>query len=441
VRKSADARAPSPQPLAALQAISLQEDTPQNPVPQNAAPGNAAQQVTSYTLPPDLYKKAHDLARIEFWTQLIAFPYGLILFWIVLGSKLSAKYREFAERISHKRFLQAAVFSPLLILTVAALMSPADFFEHQLARAYGLSVQGWGSWTWDWTKEQCVNVVIGTILIWLLYNVIRRSPRRWWLYFWLISLPVGLFLFFLQPIVVDPLFHKFEPLAQKDPILVASLQEMSRRAGENIPPRRIFLMDAGAKTTELNAYVTGIGASKRIVVWDTTIAKMTTPQIVFVTGHEMGHYVLGHIPKLLAGEALFLFLLLYLGFRFVAWSLSRRGKHWRIRGVDDWASLPVLILPLFVISFVANPIENALSRHYEHQADQYGLEVTHELTPDSSEQAAQAFQILGEVDLEDPAPNPVDVFLFYTHPPISDRIRFALAYDPWSKGGAGEFLH
>jgi len=115
----------------------------------------------------------------------------------------------------------------------------------------------------------------------------------------------------------------------------------------------------------------------------------------------------------------------------VGWALLRWRQKWEIRGVDDWASLPVLILPLFVLSFIANPIVSAVSRHYEHQADQFGLEVTHGLTPDSSQQAARAFQILGEVDLADPDPNRADVFLFYSHPSIADRVRFALDYSPY----------
>jgi Zn-dependent protease with chaperone function len=215
---------------------------------------------------------------------------------------------------------------------------------------------------------------------------------------------------------------------------------MVQRAGENIPPQRMFWMGAGEKTTELNAYVTGFGASKRIVVWDTTIVKMNTPQIVFVTGHEMGHYVLKHIPKLLAFFAALLFVFFYLGFRSIGWVLTRWGEKWRIRGLDDWASLPVLLFLISVFAFLASPVGSAFSRHYEHQADQYGLEVTHGLTPDSAQVAAQAFQILGEVDLADPDPNPVDVFLFYSHPPIPDRIPFSLTYDPWSKGEQGEFV-
>jgi Zn-dependent protease with chaperone function len=186
--------------------------------------------------------------------------------------------------------------------------------------------------------------------------------------------------------------------------------------------------------------VTGFGASKRVVVFDTTIAKMSTPQIVYVAGHEMGHYVLEHIPKLLAFGAVFLFVLFYLGYRSIGWVLGRWGAKWEIRGLDDWASLPALLLLLSIFSFLGSPIASACSRHYEHQADQYGLEVTHGLTPDSNQVAAQAFQILGDVDLADPEPNPVAVFLFYSHPPIPDRLQFALTYDPWSKGEQPEFV-
>jgi Zn-dependent protease with chaperone function len=307
-------------------------------------------------------------------------------------------------------------------------------------KKFGISVQSWASWSWDWIKAELISLIIGTILVWLLYTVVRHSPRRWWFYFWLITLPIGVLLFFIGPWVIDPLFHKFEPLQQKDSPLTAGLEQMVQRAGENIPPQRMFWMGAGEKTTGLNAYVTGIGASKRIVVWDTTIAKMNTPQIVFVAGHETGHYVLQHIPKGLAFFAVLLLIFYYGGYRLIGWVLRRWGQGWGIRGLDDWASLPVLMLLLSVFLFISNPVGSAFSRYLEHQADQYGLEVTHGLTPDSGQVAAQAFQILGEVDLADPDPNPLEVFLFYDHPTISTRIQFALTYDPWAKGGQGEFV-
>lgn len=145
-------------------------------------------------------------------------------------------------------------------------------------------------------------------------------------------------------------------------------------------------------------------------------------------------------PKLLGFGAALLFAFFYVSFRSIGWVLSRWGSLWDVHGIDDWASLPALMLILSVLFFVANPVSNAFSRHYEHQADQYGLEVTHGLTPDAPQVAAQAFQILGEVDFGDPEPNPVDVFMFYDHPPDPDRVQFALTYDPWSKGGTGEFV-
>jgi STE24 endopeptidase len=411
-----------------------------SPPRETAQSGSTSRIITAYALPSDLHKKAHDLNRIRFRLALIGFVYGIVVLWLVLRWRLAPKYRDWSERLSSKSYLQSVVFSPLLLLTIAILTSPMDIYSEWVEKEYGLSVQGWGSWGWDWLKAELISLVIGSIFIWLLYVVIRRSVRRWWFYFWMITLPIGVFLFFLQPLVIDPMFHKFVPLQQKDPALTASLERMGQRAGQDIPPQRMFWMGASEKTTGLNAYVTGIGASKRIVVWDTTIAKMSTPQIVFVAGHEMGHYVLHHIPKGLTFFAFLLLLAFYLGYRCIGWLLTRWGANWQIRGLEDWASLPALLLLLLVFSFAINPIGSAFSRYLEHQADRYGLEVLHDLTPDSGQIAAQAFQVLGEVDLAETDPNRMNVFLFYDHPPISDRVQFSLTYDPWAGGGQGEFV-
>lgn len=420
--------------------VALQVSTSLGRGSPGAASSSVKQQIAAYTLPPDLYKKAHDYSRIRFRLALVSFGYGLVVLWIILHYRLGVKYRDWAERLAHKRFVQAVVFAPLLLITIAILTAPLDIYSELVEKEFGISVQGWGSWSWDWIKEELISIVVFTVLIWLLYMVIRRSPRRWWFYFWLVSLPAIVLVIFLTPWVIDPLFHKFAPLQQKDATLTAALEQLVRRAGQNIPPERMFWMGAAEKTTALDAYVTGIGASKRIVVYDTTIAKATVPQIVFAAGHEMGHYVLLHVPKSIAFLAALLLLFFYLGYRLIGWLLAQRRSKWAIRGVDDWASLPALLFLLSVFSFVANPVVNAYSRHQEHQADQYGLEVTHGLTPDSGQVAAQAFQKLGEVDLADPDPNPVDVFLFYDHPTMPDRVQFSLAYDPWATGGSGAFV-
>lgn len=409
--------------------------------PATTAPAlDGNRNVTAYTLPPHLYKKAHDLGTIYFWLGLLGFAWQVAALLIVLRCRLAARFRDCAEHISTSRFAQAAVFAPPLVLALAIFALPLRMYGHHVSFACGISVQRWGSWFLDWTKNLSLNVLLAIFLVTLLYFVIRGSPRRWWFYFWLVSLPLTVLLVFVQPLIVDPMFNRFEPLATKDPELTASLEQMVQRAGENIPPERIFWMRASEKTNALNAYVTGVGASKRIVVWDTTIAKMNTRQVVTVAGHEMGHYVLNHVYKGLAFSFAGLFVAFYLGFHSIGWVLRRWGKAWGIRGVDDLASLPAFLLLLSILAFAANPISNGVSRYIEHQADQYALEVTHGLIPDQGQVAAQAEQILGEVDLSDPDPNPVDVFLFYTHPPTADRIRFELTYDPWAKGGHGEFV-
>src|SRR5208282_2729999 len=189
----------SPSAPAAVPAVTPQPPTQQSP----------ARRVTAYTLPPELYKKAHDLGRIHFRFNLISFFYGLVVLWVVLAGKLAAKFRTWAETSSPRRFLQAVIFSCPLLVTMSVLGLPADIYEQHVERAYGLSIQGWGSWSWDWVKLLLISLVIGTILIWILYGVIRKSPRRWWFYFWLATLPIGLFLVFLAPVVIDPMFHKF----------------------------------------------------------------------------------------------------------------------------------------------------------------------------------------------------------------------------------------
>jgi Zn-dependent protease with chaperone function len=409
---------------------------------QSAAPAQNAQPapITHYTLPPDREAKARALAKVRLRTRFVELFYGLLVLLVVLWWKLAPKYRDWAEKATSKRFVQVLIFAPLIALTIDVLSLPTGIYDNWLDRRYGLSVQGWASWFWDWAKGELISIIITIIVVWILYWAIRKWPRGWWFAFWLVTIPLILALIFIQPLVIDPMFHKFEPLQAKDPALTGELEKMVQRAGESIPPERMFWMGAGEKTTELNAYVTGFGASKRIVVWDTTIAKLNTPQIVFVAGHEMGHYVLHHIPKGLAFAELVLLILFYLGYRLIGWMLARWGPGWGIRALDDWASFPALLLLISILATVAGPVFTNFSRHLEHQADQYGLEVTHGLTPDSGQVAAQSFNILGDVDLSDPDPKPWYVFLFYDHPAIPDRIQFCLHYNPWANGGTGEFV-
>lgn len=420
--------------------VPVQQPAPAPGTPE-AREAQAAKTVTAYTLPPDVRQKAERLEKIRVWFFTLSPIYGIVVLWLFLRWEFGPKFRDWAEVASGKFFLQVLIFAPLFVLASDIFSLPLGIYQNHVEREYGLSVQGWGSWAWDWTKGELVSVVIGFVLILILYFVIRRFPRIWWLLFWLATMVVILVVTFLQPVVIDPMFHKFEPMQTKNPALTVALEQMIQRAGQDIPPERIYWMNASEKSNELNAYVTGIGASKRMVVWDTTIAKMNTPQIVGVAGHEMGHYVLNHITKGLVIAAAGLLVIFYLGYRCIGWLLPRWGDGWGIRSLGDLASLPALLILVSIAGLVLTPVTNKISRHFEHQADQYALEVTHGLTPDSSQVAAQMFQILGEVDLEAPDPGPFDIFMTYNHPAIRDRVRFSLTYDPWAKGGTGEFVH
>jgi Zn-dependent protease with chaperone function len=432
---------PSPQTSPAAAAQQQTQNNPANFSPV-ATPSQteARKKITAYTLPPDLYRKAHTRGRIRFSLRLLGVLFSVLILWFILQRRLSAKYRDWAENFSRTRFLQALLYTPLLVLTIGVLQLPLDALEEWIEKSYGISVQPWGSWIGDWAKAQFLVVLIGIPLVWILYSVIRKSPRRWWLYFWFVSLPILLLIVFISPYVVEPMFNKFEPLMSKAPELVPRLQNVTRRAGQEIPPERMFWMKASDKTISTNAYVSGFGASKRIVIWDTAIAQETPDEVVTDFGHEMGHYVLGHVWKDILFGAALLFVLLYLGNRSIGWLLARWGARWGVRGLDDWASLPALLLLITVFAFLANPITNGFSRFEENQADTYSLEVTHGILPDPGQASAHEFQQWGEHVFVDPDPNPIDVFLFYDHPTTADRIHLFVTYDPWSKGEQPQFV-
>jgi STE24 endopeptidase len=245
---------------------------------------------------------------------------------------------------------------------------------------------------------------------------------------------------FIAPWFIDPLFNTFEPLQTTHPELVAAIARLTQRAGVPIPPDRMFLMKASEKTNAIDAYVTGLGASKRVVIWDTTIEKTTANETLYIVGHELGHYVLGHVWKGFLFFALLLFAGLYGLFRALHWSLGRWASECRIYGPEDWASFAVLFLLLEIGMFLASPVVNGYSRMQEHAADVFGLEVTHGIIPNSAEVAAQAFQILGEQDLADPHPSPFITLWLYSHPPLADRLAFAYEYDPWDKGEEPKYV-
>ena len=433
-----------PRLFAALLATSLlaapvfAQPSPSVPPQPTPTVGAEASATATYTLSPERRARATAYARARYTVHFLAFLWSVVVLLVILAARLGPRFRNLAESASRRRFVQALIFVPLLLATQAILELPTAAYEHRLARLYQQSVQGWGSWLADQGKALAAGLVLAVPVVWLLYALLRKSPRRWWLWFWLATLPILLATVFLQPLVFDPLFFKFEPLAPRHGELARKIGEVTVRAGEPIPLERMFEMNASSKRNSINAYVTGIGASKRVVVWDTTIAKATIPQTLFVFGHEMGHYVLLHIPKGIAfGWGLALVLL---GLAAAILERVLGNGRWGIRGLGDWASLPVLLLYAAIAGELVQPIVNGFIRHQEHQADVFGLEAIHGLVPDAPRTAAEAFQILGETNLSDPDPGPFVTLWLYDHPPLADRLRFAADYDPWRKGEPPKYV-
>jgi STE24 endopeptidase len=413
---------------------------PSASAPSAAEQSKPAAQTSVYTLPPDKLAKSKALYDLRGKLRIIDSAYSLLVLLALLALGIAAKYRDWAERLSKHQFVQALIFVPLFILTITVLGLPLDAYQQHISREYGLSVQGWGSWFADVAKGQALSLIILISAIWGITNLIRKSPRRWWFYTWLVAVPFVIFLIFLAPLVIDPLFNKFEPLDKSNPQLVDAIEHVTKRGGLEIPRDRMFLMKASEKVTTLNAYVTGFGPSKRVVVWDTTIKNASTPETLFVFGHEMGHYVLNHVVIGIIATAVGLFIGFYLLYRIANWAFPRFQQRWHMRELSDWAAVPMLFLIFSLLSLISQPIGSTISRQLEHNADIYGLEVTHGINPNSQEAAAHAFQVLGELSLSYPYPSDFYVFWYADHPPIRDRVPFAHNYDPWSKGEQPKYV-
>jgi len=395
---------------------------------------------SEYRLSPERYEKAVAYSRASYGMYFVSVFLILAVLWALLEFGVAARFRDWAEGVSDKRFVQALIFVPLLLLSVDVAELPLRACGHVLSIRYQMSVQGWGSWFLDRSKEQLLTIAFALILAIGLSALMRRSPRRWWLYGWCAAMPVAILLVFISPWFIDPLFNRFEPLQSTHPQLVASIEKLTARAGVPIPADRMFLMEASEKTNAIDAYVTGLGASKRVVIWDTTIRKAAPDETLYIVGHELGHYVLGHIWKGFLFFAALLFAGFYALFRALHWMLGRWSGDWRLYGAEDWASLVVLFLLMEIGMFLASPLANGFSRLQEHAADVYGLEVTHGIIPNSAEVAAQAFQVLGETDLADPDPSPFITLWLYSHPPLAERLALAAEYDPWSKGETPKYV-
>ena len=298
-----------------------------------AQPAPAQPATQAYSLPADKLAKAIALSRIRNILDITGSIWGLVFLWLLLATRFAAALAGWAERLLSRRWMQGLLFFAafLIISTLASI--PFDILGHHFSRSYGISVQGWGGWTWDQTKALGLSILIGAPVLLLFNWIVRRWPKRYWFGLWLVTIPLLILGIFVSPLL-EPIFNKFEPLSQNNAALVTDLEKVVARTGTNIPPDRMYLMKASVKTNGLNAYVSGLGATKRVVVWDTTAGRVPNDEVLFIFGHESGHYVLHHIPKMLAGMIFALFFIYWGCAAFAGWMANRFGFAWHLDGLD-----------------------------------------------------------------------------------------------------------
>jgi len=345
----------------------------------------------------------------------VNFFYSAGVLLLVLMTGVSKRVRDVARRAVRWPFVVTMIYFALLSLITTAIEFPLSFYEGFIVpHQFDLTNQSFASWIGDFGKAIGVDLLIGSFLAALALLAIRLV-RRWWIVLWLGSIPFIILGVIITPLIIDPLFNKFEPL--KDQQLRRDLLAEASRAG--IEGSRVYQVDKSKQTKTMNAYVTGLGPSKRIVLWDTLLQKMDHDEILAVMGHEMGHYVMHHIWKGIAFGIAISFFGFFIAQKIYEWGLPR----WGFIDRADPAALPWLLLIGAVIGFLLSPVTNGFSRHIEHEADRFGLELTH-----LNEAMASSFVKFAEDSKQDPNPPRFIEWWRYSHPAAQRRIDFALSY-------------
>jgi Zn-dependent protease with chaperone function len=345
---------------------------------------------------------------------------------LLLASGFSARLRSRAQRMAPHWLGTIALYVLFYRALDWLVMRPLGFYGGYLRpHEYGLSTQTFAKWLRDSSIDLAVSSLLGVVVAIGLYTWIRKFPRRWWLGATASLIPFLLLVFLIQPLWIAPLYNDFGPM--QDPALEAQILGLAERAG--IEGGRVFEVAKSVDTNTVNAYVTGFLASKRIVLWDTLLARLEGREVLFVMGHEMGHYVLGHVLQGIVLYALLAGLGLWAIQRIAPRLITRWCGRMGFVRLDDVASLPLLLLLMQLGSFAIMPGALAFSRHMEHEADRFGLELTQD-----NHAAASAFVKLQQNNLSNPRPGRLFVWWRGSHPPLGERIDFANAYRPWQSG-------
>ena len=373
------------------------------------------------TAPSHSPEEAHRYNRVHRWLGIAEFALGIAFLAVLLLAGWSGSLRDVA--LGNGRGYAFAVFLYVLMLTLIskALGLPLDYYGFRIEHRYQLSNQKMRAWIWDEIKGVAVTLVLVSLLVELLYFIIRRFPQHWWMLAWFGFLCAVVLLAQLAPVVLFPIFYKFEPLQDEE--LKGRLVRLAERAGTRI--RGVYKWHLSEKTKKANAALTGLGNTRRVILADTLLENYSPDEIEAVLAHELGHHVHKHIFKGMIAQAA----VTLLGFWAANWALQYAIARWHMFvTLSDFANLPLLILIFAALSFVLMPAMNAFSRYNERQADRYAFENTPSVAPFVS-----SMNKLAEQNLAERTPSKWVEWWFYSHPSIGRRVAAA---EGWAKAHA-----
>lgn len=367
---------------------------------------------------------AEDRARSDaymeggYWLQLWGFLYGLAVAWLLLGTRLSARMRDISERVGSRPSVHTFLYSIQYVVIATILSFPFTVYQDFIREhTYELATQSFGGWMGDQLTGLLVGVVLGSIALTTIYAVIRKAPNTWWIWGTGVSVLFLLFVNFIAPVYISPLFNDYKAL--EDGPMRTSIMSMANANG--IPGDDVYWFDASRQTTRISANVSGAFGTTRISLNDNLLKRTSPEEVEAVMAHEMGHYVLNHGAKLTIEFGL----LLAIGFAFVAWGFSRAlnrwGASWGVRDVGDTAGLPLFAALLSVYFFVATPITNGIIRTHEAEADNYSINVSGQ--PDGFARVAMRLSEYRKI-----SPGPIERFFFYDHPSGHDRVYMSMLW-------------
>ena len=376
----------------------------------------AATQAWLASVPKDKREKSDAYFEGGYWLLLWDYVAAAAISILLLSSRISARLRDFSERLTNSKTLQGACYSVPYLLLVYVLSFPLNVYEHFFREdQYGLATQTFPAWFGEQLIGLAVTIVAGTIFFVVLYAVFRGAPKSWWIWGTAVAVVFSFVLLFIAPVFIEPLFNTYKPLTK--PEISEPILAMAR--ANQIPVKQVFEVDASRQTTRVSANVSGILGTTRVALNDNLLKQCTLPEIRAVMAHEMGHYVLNHGAKLLTYLGIFIFVGFALTRILFDAALRHWGEKWGVRGISDPAGLPLLVLIFSTLVFLATPLLNTVVRVTEREADAFGINASRE--PDGMAKVALKLGAYRKLN-----PTPLEEFIFYDHPSGRARIRMAM---------------